>query len=284
MPKKKKQSRKTTQYQRQSVTVNIGTSTKRKRKGGGGGGHRQNLAPTFITAPQVDYTPLLAMMSYQTRSLQQEPLRNPVTPLSSVTQALPAEQMAGEAAIRRAGPTAATFEPVAHMERAEKDVGGGGRVAFSEEPATSRLKLGRPFADLSKLAAAEPVLDPLAIRQTAKVDIREPPARTKSLSFLPTKPPTLSPAVNAAAEQFVPNQASRGRLSSESSYDSRSGRSDSDDEPPPPKKLPFPKREGLLSDADFELMKSLEKKTLLGKNEAKALKVFQSRLKQFPRK
>lgn len=283
MPKKKKQSRKTTQYQRQSVTVNIGTSTKRKRKGGGGGGHRQNLAPTFITAPQVDYTPLLAMMSYQTRSLQQEPVRNPVTPLSSVTQALPAEQMAGEAAIRRAGSTAATFEPVAHMERelAEKDIAGGGRIGFSEEPIPATRKKGRPFVDLSKLAAAEPVLEPLAIRQTAKVDIREPPARTKSLSFLPSKPPTLSPAVNAAAEQFVPNQASRGRLGSDSSVETKS---DSDDEAPKLKRHPFPKREGPLSDADFELMKRLEKRTLLGKNEAQGLKVLKSRLEQFPRK
>lgn len=282
MPKKKKQSRKTTQYQRQSVTVNIGTSTKRKRKGGGGGGHRQNLAPTFITAPQVDYTPLLAMMSYQTRSLQQEPVRNPVTPLSSVTQALPAEQMAGEAAIRRAGPTAATFEPVAHMERelAEKDIAGGGRIGFSEEPIPATRKKGRPFVDLSKLAAAEPVLEPLAIRQTAKVDIREPPARTKSLSFLPSKPPTLSPAVNAAAEQFVPNQASRGRLGSDSSVETKS---ESEDEAPK-KRLPFPKREGPLSDADFELMKRLEKRTLLGRNEAQGLKVLKSRLEQFPRK
>jgi hypothetical protein len=65
----------------------------------------------------VDYTPFLAMMTYQTRSLQPEPLRNPVTTLSSVTQALPAEQMAGEAAIRRAGSTAGSFQPVAHVER-----------------------------------------------------------------------------------------------------------------------------------------------------------------------
>lgn len=120
MPPKKRKLKQPTQSQRQSqkVIVNIGSkSAPRKRSGGGGGGHRHNLAPTFITAPQVDYTPILAMLTQQTRSLQPEPLRNPVTPLSSVTQALPAEQMAGEAAIRRAGPTAGSFQPIGHMER-----------------------------------------------------------------------------------------------------------------------------------------------------------------------
>jgi hypothetical protein len=132
--KKKKQSRKTTQSQRQrqsqrqSVVVNIGSksSPRKKRRGGGGGGgggglpppsHMHNLAPTFVTSPQIDYTPILAMLSQQTRSLQPEPFQNPVTPLSSVHQSLPAEQMAGEAAIRRAGPTAGSFQPVAHMAR-----------------------------------------------------------------------------------------------------------------------------------------------------------------------
>lgn len=105
MPKKKKQSSKTTQSQSQKVIVNIGTATarKRKRRKGGGGtvAYRHNLAPTFITTPQVDYTPLLAMMQYQTRSLQPEAVTNPVTPLSSATVAN-AEQMAGQAAISRA--------------------------------------------------------------------------------------------------------------------------------------------------------------------------------------
>jgi hypothetical protein len=113
--KRKRQSRKTTQSQRQSqkVIVNIGSkSAPRKRSGRGGlppPSHMHNLAPTFVTAPQVDYTPILAMLTQQTRSLQPEPVRNPVTPLSSATQT--AEQMAGAAAIRRAGPTAANFQP-----------------------------------------------------------------------------------------------------------------------------------------------------------------------------
>jgi hypothetical protein len=115
--KRKRQSRKTTQSQRQSqkVIVNIGSKSAPRKKSGRGGlpppSHMHNLAPTFVTSPQIDYTPILAMLTHQTRSLQHEPLRNPVTPLSSVTQALPAEQMAGEAAIRRAGPTASNLQP-----------------------------------------------------------------------------------------------------------------------------------------------------------------------------
>lgn len=115
--KRKRQSRKTTQSQRQSVIVNIG-SKPRKKSGRGGlppPSHMHNLAPTFVTSPQIDYTPLLMAITQQTRSLQPEAPRNPVTPLSSAT----AEQMAGEAAQRRAGeaaqrragPTAANFQP-----------------------------------------------------------------------------------------------------------------------------------------------------------------------------
>lgn len=147
MPKKKKQSRKTTQTQSQKVIVNIGTKTGKKKRGAVGGtvAYRHNLAPTFITAPQVDYTPLLAMMNYQTRTLQPEAITNPVTPLSSATVAT-AGEMSGQAAMvragqadpeaqpkesrrglssgvksggkqRRPGRTAETFEPNSHMEQ-----------------------------------------------------------------------------------------------------------------------------------------------------------------------
>ena len=68
MPKKRKAKKQPTQKQsqRQSVVVNIG-STRKPRKASGRGSlpppsYAHNLAPTFVTAPQVDYTPLLAMM------------------------------------------------------------------------------------------------------------------------------------------------------------------------------------------------------------------------------
>jgi hypothetical protein len=117
MPSKKRKRKQPTQSQRQSqkVIVNIGSkSAPRKRSGRGGlppPSYMHNLAPTFVTAPQVDYTPILAMLTQQTRSLQPEPVRNPVTPLSAVIATQTAEQMAGEAAQRRAGPTAANFQP-----------------------------------------------------------------------------------------------------------------------------------------------------------------------------
>jgi hypothetical protein len=117
MPPKKRKRKQPTQSQRQSqkVIVNIGSkSAPRKRSGRGGlppPSHQHNLAPTFVTAPQVDYTPLLMAITQQTRSLQPEPLRNPVTPLSAVMATQTAEQMAGAAAIRRVGPTAANFQP-----------------------------------------------------------------------------------------------------------------------------------------------------------------------------
>lgn len=113
--KRKRQSRKTTQSQRQSVIVNIGSKSAPRKKSGRGGlpppSHMHNLAPTFVTSPQIDYTPILAMLTQQTRSLQPEAPRNPVTPLSSVMATQTAEQMAGEAALRRAGNTAANFQP-----------------------------------------------------------------------------------------------------------------------------------------------------------------------------
>ena len=91
MPPKKKRKPRPTQSQKQSqrVTVNIGStkSAPRKKKSGGGGGiqrYAHNLAPTFITAPQADYTPLLAMMQHLA---PKEPMHQQVTPLSSISQA-----------------------------------------------------------------------------------------------------------------------------------------------------------------------------------------------------
>jgi len=128
-PRKKKRKAKTPkttqkQSQRQSVVVNIGStkSTKSKpRKSSGSGGlpppsHMHNLAPTFVTAPPVDYTPLLAMIQHHSKPIvQQEPMpvQNAVTPLSSAnveTNNQAVQQKAGQAAIRRAGRTAANFQ------------------------------------------------------------------------------------------------------------------------------------------------------------------------------
>ena len=106
MPPKRK-ARKTkgqTQTQRQSVVVNIGT----KRKSSGRGrlpppSHQHNLAPTFVTNQQIDYTPLIASILHATAKIQDPvPIRNPVTPLSATTQS--AQQMAGAAAQSRAPP------------------------------------------------------------------------------------------------------------------------------------------------------------------------------------
>ena len=122
MKKRKRKAKQPTQRQsqRQSVVVNIGSkSTPRKSSGRGNlppPSHAHNLAPTFVTAPQVDYTPLLAMMQHHASPIVAEP-RIPVTttPLSASVQASNAEQMAGDAALRRAGPTASNFQPPASL-------------------------------------------------------------------------------------------------------------------------------------------------------------------------
>jgi len=96
--------------------VNIGT----KRKTSGRGrlpppSQQHNLAPTFITTPQIDYTNLFASLLHTTAKVQDPvPIRNPVTPLSATQSA---QQMAGAAALsreaeRRPGPTADNFQPL----------------------------------------------------------------------------------------------------------------------------------------------------------------------------
>lgn len=125
-PRKKKRKAKTpksrpTQSQSQRVTINIGSTSKSKpRKSSGRGNlpppsHMHNLAPTFVTAPQVDYTPLLAMMQHHSSPIVAQapmPVQNPTTPLSSANVATNTiSQMAGLAAeARRAGPTAGNFQ------------------------------------------------------------------------------------------------------------------------------------------------------------------------------
>jgi hypothetical protein len=97
--------------------VNIGT----KRKSSGRGrlpppSHQHNLAPTFVTNQQIDYTPLIASILHATAKVQDPvPIHNPVTPLSATLGS--AQQMAGAAALnrvaeRRPGPTADNFQPL----------------------------------------------------------------------------------------------------------------------------------------------------------------------------
>ncbi len=128
-PKKRKRKAKTpkstqTQKQSQRVTINIGKTTRAApRKSSGAGrlpppSYSHNLAPTFVSAPQVDYTPLLAMIQHHSRPIvPQEPLpvQNQVTPLSSISTQTEndrrsAQQLAGEAALRRAGKTSDNFQ------------------------------------------------------------------------------------------------------------------------------------------------------------------------------
>jgi len=142
MPPKRK-ARKTkgqTQTQRQSVVVNIGT----KRKSSGRGrlpppSHQHNLAPTFVTNQQIDYTPLIASILHATAKIQDPvPIRNPVTPLSATLGS--AQQMAGAAALnrvaeRRPGPTADNFQPLSSQadERLAAETQAKGDIDAQEE-------------------------------------------------------------------------------------------------------------------------------------------------------
>jgi hypothetical protein len=154
MPKKRKAKKKQPtqkQSQRQSVVVNIG-STRKPRKASGKGGlpppsYAHNLAPTFVTAPQVDYTPLLAMMQHNaSRLVAQAPMASTQTPLSSTLIASNAEQMAGKAAVRRAGPMAEEMA-VATLKAAIQRRAGKTAGNFQPLPsqADERLAVPSPF-------------------------------------------------------------------------------------------------------------------------------------------
>ena len=119
-PRKKRAKPKPTQTQRQSVVVNIGSKSKPRKSRGRGGlpppSHLHNLAPTFVTNQQIDYTPLISSILYasnkigEPNSISKRTIENPVTPLSSTTQSSSVGEMAGKAALRRAGPTAGNFQ------------------------------------------------------------------------------------------------------------------------------------------------------------------------------
>lgn len=194
-PRKKKRKAKTPkttqrQSQRQSVVVNIGSTTKSKpRKSSGRGGlpppsHMHNLAPTFVTAPQVDYTPLLAMMQHHASPIVAQapmPVQNAVTPLSSVNVATnTAAQMAGLAAeARRPGKTAGNFQPLPSQadedfaqqeQQAEQLRSEFLKRSKSAPPAVpeaqARPKRGRPRK--SGVQPATPVIEPLPSHAAAE--------------------------------------------------------------------------------------------------------------------
>ena len=194
MPVKKRKAKKKQptqkQSQRQSVVVNIGSTSKPRKSSGKGRlpppSHMHNLAPTFVTAPQVDYTPLLAMMQHNaSRLVAQAPVAATQTPLSSTLIASNAEQMAGEAAIRRAGPTAVNFQPL--PSQADE------RLAVpSPSPKRSKSRTRATKAQITERRAMgaedRPIVSPKKKKQTQEV---RPPDElyTKRLQDSPSPPP-----------------------------------------------------------------------------------------------
>jgi len=190
-PKKRKRQPTQSQKQSQKVIVNIGSkSAPRKKSGRGRGGlpppsYQHNLAPTFITAPQVDYTPLLAMIQHHARPIvEQQPMPITQTPLSASVQASNAEQMAGEAAIRRAGPTAANFQPPPSQadERLAQQIQDYddrlARTVFERKQVTKSEDLSVPIAEsraVGQPIQAEAVLTPSRQKQQSaeRTDLKQ---------------------------------------------------------------------------------------------------------------
>lgn len=194
MPPKKKRKAKTpkskptqTQKQKQSIVINIGgsKSTKSKpRKSSGSGGlpppsHMHNLAPTFVTAPPVDFTPLLSMIQQQTRPIVQQapmPVQNPTTPLSSAnveTNNQAVQQRSGQAAIRRAGRTAANFQrrssESSRFESSDSDAELARQVQARDDRQDERvfnekIQARREAQHAQRVAVAEAV-EPIAVAQ-----------------------------------------------------------------------------------------------------------------------
>jgi len=214
-PKKKRSKTKPTQKQKQkqsqSVVVNIGSKSKPRKSSGRGGlpppSYKHNLAPTFVTNQQIDYTPLITSLLHtsnkigEPNSISQRTIENPVTPLSSTIQSSSTQSSsAGEAALRRAGPTAGNFQPRPSQaderlsmsmedrsspvrapdpiitERLVKDnlASGGGGIP----EAVGFIKRGRPFAEATQ---AIPVNQSYLIaRQPAEEPSLEPKAEPKA--------------------------------------------------------------------------------------------------------
>lgn len=191
MPPKKKRKAKTpkskptqTQKQKQSIVINIGGSKSKPRKSSGSGGlpppsHMHNLAPTFVTAPPVDFTPLVSMIQQQTRPVVQQapmPVQNPTTPLSSAnveTNNQAVQQREGQAAIRRAGRTAANFQrrtsETSRFESSDSDAELARQVQARDDRQDERvfnekIQARREAQHAQRVAVAEAV-EPVAVAQ-----------------------------------------------------------------------------------------------------------------------
>ena len=203
MPPKRK-ARKTKapmQTQRQSVVVNIGT----KRKSSGRGrlpppSHQHNLAPTFVTNQQIDYTPLIASILHATAKVQDPvPIRNPVTPLSATLGS--AQQMAGAAALsreaeRRPGPTADNFQPLSSQadERLAAETQAKGDIDAQEELRLKNIERLRK----EKAGEGESGGAPIAMAVGEVTSIGKPPSSKKKRKARATK---AEMEARAAAEQ-----------------------------------------------------------------------------------
>ena len=119
--KRSKSTQKQSQSQKQSVVVNLTNKSKPRKKSGRGGqpppSYQHNLVPTFVTQQATDFNPVIGAIASLTAKLNEQPrIQQPVTPLSSAVQSTQTsplqstEQLAGEAALRRAGRTAANFQ------------------------------------------------------------------------------------------------------------------------------------------------------------------------------
>jgi len=190
MPPKRKARKGQMQTQRQSVVVNIGT----KRKSSGRGrlpppSQQHNLAPTFITTPQIDYTNLFTSLLHTTAKVKDPvPIRNPVTPLSATTQS--AQQMAAVAALsrvaeRRPGPTADNLQPLPSQSdnrtdtrpEAAKTVGEARDIA-KQTQSSYDVNVGEGESGGAPIATA--VAEVTSIEPTTPTKIKRKPRATKA--------------------------------------------------------------------------------------------------------
>jgi hypothetical protein len=172
--------------------VNIGT----KRKSSGRGrlappSQQHNLAPTFITTPQIDYTNLFASLLHTTAKVQDPvPIRNPVTPLSATQSA---QQMAGAAALsreaeRRPGPTADNFQPLPSQAderlatniQAQDDVQSQEELRLKTIERLRREKVGQGEGGGAPIAMAVAEVTSIGTPTPTKIKIKRKPRATKA--------------------------------------------------------------------------------------------------------
>ena len=225
MPPKRKVRKGQTQTQRQSVVVNIGT----KRKTSGRGrlappSHQHNLAPTFITTPQIDYTNLFASLLHTTAKVQDPvPIRNPVTPLSATMQS--AQQMAGAAALsreaeRRPGPTADNFQPLpseaderlAANIQAKDDVESQEELRLKTIERLRREKVGQGESGGTPIATPVAEVTSIGPTPTSIKKKRKPRATTAEMESRAAQAP--DPRQSTLVSFFTPRLATPKALSS----------------------------------------------------------------------